>query len=104
MKLFDSKIEPMLIHSSIIWGTENSNNTIIINGLKEVKQETTKNQVAKVFRECFRDNLERELELIKQTGRKNKNIIRPVLVKFRHYEDKEKILFTNRVNDNSFST
>ena len=26
-----------------------------------------------------------------------------MLVKFRHYEDKEKILFTDRVNDNSFS-
>ena len=92
----------MLIYSSIIWGIENSNNTIIIDGLKEVKQETTKNQ-AKVFRECFRDNLEPEPVLIKQIGRKNKNIIRPVLVKFRHNEDKEKILFTNRVNDNSFS-
>ena len=78
MKLFDSKIEPMLIYSSIIWGIENSNNTIIIDGLKEVKQKTTKNQVAKAFRECLRDNLEPELELIKQVGRKNKNIIRLV--------------------------
>ena len=103
MKLFDSKIEPILTYGSIIWGIENSNNTIIIDGLKEVEQETTKNQVAKVFRECFRDDLEPELGLIKRIGRKNKNIIRPVLVKFRHYEDKEKILFTNRVNDNSFS-
>ena len=34
---------------------------------------------------------------------KNKDITRPVLVKFRHYEDKEKILFINRVNHNSFS-
>ena len=51
MKLFDSKIEPILTYGSIIWGIENSNNTIIIDGLKEVEQETTKNQVAKVFRE-----------------------------------------------------
>ena len=101
MKLFDSKIEPILTYGSIIWRIENSNNTVIIDGLKEVEQETTKNQVAKVFRECFRDNLEPELELVKRIGRKN--IIRPVLVKFRHYEDKEKILFTNIIIDNSFS-
>ena len=53
MKRFDSKIEPILTYGSIIWGIENSNNTIIIDGLKEIEQETTKNQVAKVFRECF---------------------------------------------------
>ena len=73
MKLFYSKIEPILTCGSIIWGIENSNNI-------EVEQETTKNQVAKVFRECFRDNLESELELIKRIGRKNKNIIRPVFI------------------------
>ena len=70
MKLFNSKIEPILTYGSIIWGIENSNNTIIIDGLKEVEQETTKNQVAKVFRECFRDNFEPELELIKRIGKK----------------------------------
>ena len=64
MKQFDSKIEPILTYGSIIWGIENSNNTIIIDGLKEVERETTENQVAKVFRECYRDNLEPELELI----------------------------------------
>ena len=98
MKLIDSKIEPILTYGSIIWRIENSNNTIIIDGLKEVEletpEETTKNQVAKALRKCFRDNLEPEQELIRQIGRKTKNIIRPVLVKFRHYEGKEKILFT----------
>ena len=103
MKLFDSKIEPTLTYGSIIWGIENSNNTIIIDGLKEVEREATKSQVAKVLRECFRNNLEPELELIKRIGRKNKDIISTVLVKSRHYGDKGKILFTNRVNDNPFS-
>ena len=42
MKLFDSKIEPMLTYGSIIWEIENSNNTIIIDGLKEVEREATK--------------------------------------------------------------
>ena len=73
MKLFDSKIEPTLTYGSIIWGIENRNNTIIIDGLKEVEREATKSQVAKVSRECFRNNLEPELELIKRIGRKNKD-------------------------------
>ena len=64
MKLFDSKIEPILTYGGTIWGIENSNNTIIIDGLYEVEREATKNQVAKVLRECFGDNLEPELERI----------------------------------------
>ena len=49
MKLLDSKIEPILTYGSIIWGTENSKNTIIIDGLKEVEREATKNKVVKVL-------------------------------------------------------
>ena len=42
MKLFNSKIEPILTYGSVIWGIERNNNSIIIEGLQESNQANLK--------------------------------------------------------------
>ena len=45
MRLFNSKIEPILTYGSIIWGIERNNNSIVIEGLKESNQANLKEKV-----------------------------------------------------------
>ena len=49
MKLFDSKIEPILTYGSIILGTESSNNLITTDGIKEANDKTTKHLVNRLI-------------------------------------------------------
>ena len=93
MKLFDSKIEPVLTYGSIIWGIESSNNLIIIDGLKEANDKTTKDLVNRLILGTI--TYQGEIPPIgfeKRLGRKTNIGNRKILVKFVHYQDKEKIL------------
>ena len=71
MSLFDSKIEPILTHGSIIWGVENcSNNSIIISGLRENSGKSTHDQVMEQV--PTEPGEEIVLETAKKIGRKIK--------------------------------
>ena len=91
--LFESKIEPILTYGSIIWATEKSTNTVTVNGLErdELKYKNVKNQI-NAFLERLWDGYIPQLDLVKTLGRE-KDLDRPILIKFSHFHDKEKLLF-----------
>ena len=105
VSLFDSKIEPILTYGSIIWGIESNINSIIINGLKEDSQKSTKEQVLEHLKLILTNPDEKvNLDIVKRMGRKNKeNQVRPILVKFKDYHIKEKIIYNGKCDPNSIS-
>ena len=66
MSLFDLKIEPILTYGSVIWGVESNNNSILIKGLEEVNEESTREQIEKLFRQVLEEpEVKMNLETIK---------------------------------------
>ena len=109
MSLFDSNIEPILTYGSIIWGIGSSNNAVIVNGLRENSGKSTHEQVMEHLRQILTEPQEEiVLETAQRIGRKNKEIQnRAILVKFKDYETKEKIIHNGKcylnfvsINDN----
>ena len=105
MSLFDSKIGPILTYGSIIWGIESNINSIIINGLKEDSEKSTKEQALEHLKLILTNPDEQvNLDMVKRMGRKNKeNQIRPILVKFKDYHIKENIIYSGKCDLNSIS-
>ena len=105
MSLFDSKIEPILTYGRIIWGIESNINSIIINGLKEDSEKSTKEQVLEHLKLILTNPDDQvNLDIVKWMGRKNKkNQIRPILVKFKDYHIKENIIYSGKCDLNFIS-
>ena len=108
--LFESKIEPILTYGSIIWASENNTNTVLIRGFHKKYLTITcgnvRNQINN-FLGTLWDDYCPQLDLIKTLGKK-KDTDRPILIKFTHFHDKEKLLFDTanvpdriQVQDNS---
>ena len=105
MSLFDSKIEPILTYGSIIWGIESNTNSIIINGLKEDSEKSSKEQALEHLKLILTNSDEQvNLDIVKRMRRKNKeNQIRPILVKFKDNHIKAKIIYRGKCDLNSIS-
>ena len=104
--LFESKIEPILTYGSIIWASENNTSTVLIRGLHKkyltITNKNVRNQINN-FLGTLWDGYCPQLDL----GKK-KDTDRPILIKFTHFHDKEKLLFDTanipdeiQVQDNS---
>ena len=93
--LFESKIEPILTYGSIIWASENNTNTVLIRGLHKkyltITNKNVRNQINN-FLGTLWDGYCPQLDLVKTLGKK-KDTDRPILIKFTHFHDKEKLLF-----------
>ena len=103
MKLFISKIEPILTYGSVIWGIERNNNYIVREGLKGSNQVNLKEKVVRIVQPLFGGETKPNLEVIKRLGRKNNENSRNLLVKFVHYSDKEKVSYSEHCNTNFLS-
>ena len=101
-KLFGSKIQSILTDGSIIWETKSSNNLRTVDGLKEANDKTTKNLANRLILGTTANQGEGPpIEFDKRLGRKTNIVNRKILVKFVHYQDKEKII-CNSVDNQVF--
>ena len=84
---------------------ESNINSIIINGLKEDSEKSTKEQVLEHLKLILTNPDEQvNLDMVKRMGRKNKeNQIRPISVKFKDYHIKENIIYSGKCDLNSIS-
>ena len=86
MKLFNSKIQPILTYGGIIWGIERNNNSVVTEGLKESNQANLKEKVVRILQPLLGGETKPSLELIKRLGRKQQ-------IKFRKRFGLTRILF-----------
>ena len=98
IKLFETKIEPILTYGGIIWGIENNSNSVEINNVTE-NSLSCKTVIDHMLKELW-DLEDFSLDSARRVGKRQASINRPIIVKFCKYYHKEKLLYSTRLPGN----